>query len=121
VESAWEPTLWNDPLGASVELRYLSAPADVVFDRIQHRGRENPPIERDAVSRWFEIFEPPTPEEMALFDDPLIADAGSGSGWHRGEAAAPANGSGAAELAGESDGLTWTDRLAWRGRGSLLW
>jgi predicted kinase len=59
-------------LGAAVELHYLSAPADVLFDRIQRRGRENPPIERDAVSRWFEIFQVPTPEEMALFDKPLI-------------------------------------------------
>ncbi len=60
-------------LGAAVELHYVSAPADVLFDRIQRRGLENPPIERDAVSRWFEIFQAPTPEEMALFDKPLIA------------------------------------------------
>jgi predicted kinase len=59
-------------LGAAVELHYLSAPADVLFDRIQRRGRENPPIDRDAVSRWFQIFQVPTPEEMALFDRPLI-------------------------------------------------
>jgi len=65
-------------LGAAVELHYLSAPADVLFDRIQHRGLEKPPIERDALSRWFEIFQAPTPEEMALFDKPLLADLGSG-------------------------------------------
>ena len=59
-------------LGAAVELHYLSAPADVLFDRIQRRGRENPPMERDAVSRWIEIFQAPTPEEMALFDEPLV-------------------------------------------------
>ncbi|HXN13478.1 MAG TPA: ATP-binding protein [Candidatus Acidoferrales bacterium] len=57
-------------LGAAVELHYLSAPADVLFDRIQRRGLENPPIERDAVFRWFERFQVPTPEEMALFDEP---------------------------------------------------
>src|ERR1700682_5621370 len=51
-------------LGAAVELHYLSAEADVLFDRIQRRGRENPPIERDAVFRWFEIFQAPTPEEV---------------------------------------------------------
>src|SRR2546429_572842 len=39
-------------LGAAVELHYLSAPADVLFDRIQRRGLEKPPIERDALSRW---------------------------------------------------------------------
>ena len=61
-------------LGAAVELHYLSATADVLFDRIQRRGMEKPPLERDAVSRWFEIFEAPTPEEMALFDQPLLAD-----------------------------------------------
>ena len=55
-------------LGAAVELHYLSAPADVLFDRIQRRGMEDPPIQRAAVSRWFEIFQAPTPEEMALFD-----------------------------------------------------
>jgi predicted kinase len=60
-------------LGAAVELHYVSAPVDVLFDRIQSRGRENPPIERDAVSRWFQIFEAPTPEEQALFDEPLQA------------------------------------------------
>ncbi|MGH9615079.1 MAG: AAA family ATPase, partial [Bryobacteraceae bacterium] len=39
-------------LGAAVELHYLSAPVEVLFDRLQRRGRENPPIERDALSRW---------------------------------------------------------------------
>jgi predicted kinase len=61
-------------LGAAVELHYLSAPAEVLFDRIRRRGMENPPIDREAVSRWFEMFQAPTPEEMALFDPPLIAD-----------------------------------------------
>ena len=57
-------------LGAAVELHYLSAPADVLFARIQRRGMENPPIEWDEVLRWFETFQAPTPEEMALFDEP---------------------------------------------------
>jgi len=65
-------------LGAAVELHYVSAPADVIFDRIQRRGMEKPPIERDAVSRWLELFQVPTPEEMALFDKPLVADLASG-------------------------------------------
>jgi predicted kinase len=55
-------------LGAAVELHYLSASPEVLFDRIQLRGRENPPMERDAVLRWFEMFQVPTPEEMTLFD-----------------------------------------------------
>jgi len=66
-------------LGAAVELHYLAAPADVLFDRIQRRRLENPPIERDALSRWSEMFQVPTPEEMALFDKPLIADLPYGS------------------------------------------
>ena len=59
-------------LGAAVELHHVSAPADVLFDRIQRRGRENPPIDRDTVSRWFEVFQAPTREELALFDKPLF-------------------------------------------------
>jgi predicted kinase len=61
-------------LGAAVELHYLSAPPDVLFDRIRQRDRENPPIGRDSLSRWSEAFQAPTPEEMALFDEPLLAD-----------------------------------------------
>ena len=59
-------------LGAAVELHYLAAPADVLFERIQRRGMENPPIEREALSQWFEKFQAPTPEEVALFDAPLV-------------------------------------------------
>jgi predicted kinase len=55
-------------LGAAVELHYLSAPVDILFDRIQRRGTENPPIEREQLLRWAEIFQVPAPEEMALFD-----------------------------------------------------
>lgn len=56
-------------LGAAVELHYLAAPADVLFDRIQRRGMEKPPIERDQLLRWAEIFQVPTDEEIALFDE----------------------------------------------------
>jgi len=65
-------------LGASVELHCLSAPADVLFERLQRRALENPPIERDALSQWFEMFQAPTSEEIALFDAPLVADLASG-------------------------------------------
>jgi predicted kinase len=64
-------------LGAAVELHYVSAPIDILFERIQRRGLENPPIEREALSRWFEIFQAPTAEEMALFDEPLLTDVGA--------------------------------------------
>jgi predicted kinase len=59
-------------LGAAVELHYLSASEDVLFERIQRRGNENPPIGRTALSEWSKIFQPPTPEEMELFDKPLV-------------------------------------------------
>jgi predicted kinase len=65
-------------LGAAVELHYLSAPADVLFERIQGRGLENPPIEKAALERWFEMFQAPTPEEMVLFDKPLVIGLDSG-------------------------------------------
>ena len=58
-------------LGAAVELHYLSAPVDVLFERIQHRGMEYPPIERDQLLRWIDLFQTPTPEEMALYDKSL--------------------------------------------------
>jgi predicted kinase len=64
-------------LGAAVELHYLSAPPDVLFERIQRRGMENPPIAREALARWFEVFQPPTPEERALYDKPLDIDLSS--------------------------------------------
>ena len=60
-------------LGAAVELHYLSAPVDVLFERIQSRSMEYPPISREALSQWHEKFQEPGIEEMALFDDPLIA------------------------------------------------
>lgn len=65
-------------LGAAVELHYLSAPADVLFARIQQRGQEQPPIDRAALSRWMETFQAPTAEEMALFDKPLLGNLASG-------------------------------------------
>ena len=66
-------------LGAAVELHYLHAPAEVLFERIQRRGVENPPIQREMVSGWFDKFQAPAPEEFALFDEPLLADPASGS------------------------------------------
>ena len=66
-------------LGAAVELHYLDAPADILFERIRRRGMETPPIERDALLGWVEKFQAPTAEEMALFDEPLLRDLDAGS------------------------------------------
>jgi len=60
-------------LGARVELHYLSAPAEVLFERIQRRWMENPAIERADLEKWVARFEEPTEEEMALFDTYLAA------------------------------------------------
>jgi predicted kinase len=57
-------------LGAAVELHYLSASPDVLFERVNRRGMEDPPIAREQIAQWLEIFQPPTDEEIALFDKP---------------------------------------------------
>jgi len=61
-------------LGAAAELHYVSTPPDILFDRIQRRGREHPPLAPDAVTRWLAVFQAPTSEEIALFDVPLDLD-----------------------------------------------
>ena len=55
-------------LGAAVELHYLSAPIEVLFERVQRRGMENLPLTMEDLQRYSEIFQAPTVEEMALFD-----------------------------------------------------
>lgn len=55
-------------LGAAVELRYLTAPVETLFQRIQRRGMESPPITREDMMRWAGMIEIPTEEELALFD-----------------------------------------------------
>ena len=74
VNIALEGLMLAGALGAAVELHFLSAPLDVLFERISQRGLEKPPIEREALSRWLNVFQEPTPDEMELFDKPLIAD-----------------------------------------------
>jgi predicted kinase len=61
-------------LGATVDLHYLSAPTDILFDRIQRRGLETPPIRRNMLLRWSEIFQAPIPEELDLFDAVELID-----------------------------------------------
>lgn len=67
-------------LGAAVELHYLSAPVDVLFERLQRRGAENPPIRLEDLTGWSKVFQAPTEEEMALFDEALIPDLELDSG-----------------------------------------
>lgn len=57
-------------LGAAVELHFLDAPVDVLFERIRQRKQEYPPIDREDLLKWAKSFEVPSPEEMTLFDAP---------------------------------------------------
>ena len=72
-------------LGAAVELHFLDAPVDVLFDRIHQRNTETPAITFEDMRRWAEMFERPSAEEMALFDPPSseqfsgVSTVGSGS------------------------------------------
>lgn len=58
-------------IGVAVELHYLSEPVEVLFERIQSRGLESPPIKREQLTRWTKLFQEPAPEEMVLFDEYL--------------------------------------------------
>ena len=55
--------------GATVELHYVTAPIEVLFERIQRRAVEDPPITREQLQTWADAFEVPTSEEMAVYDD----------------------------------------------------
>ena len=55
-------------LGVGVELHYLSAQLDVLLDRVQRRGMEDPPIKREQLLQWTNAFQAPTAVEQKLFD-----------------------------------------------------
>jgi predicted kinase len=57
-------------LGATVELHYVTAPFEVLWERVRQRGMEDPPIGRQDMVRWAESFEEPGAEELALYDSP---------------------------------------------------
>ena len=61
-------------LGAAVELHYLAASPDVLFERIQRRGMEVPAIKREQLLHWARIFQAPTEEELALFDNAVTLE-----------------------------------------------
>lgn len=56
-------------LGAATELHYLSASEETLFDRIRHRNKEDPPVKREDVTKWFSFFQQPAPDELKLFDE----------------------------------------------------
>jgi len=55
-------------LGARVELWYQDVDIEELSRRVSHRQMEVPTIERQDLEAWFEQFEIPTPDEVALFD-----------------------------------------------------
>lgn len=61
--------------GATVELHFLTASIDTLYERIQRRATENPPIQREEFLRWAAIFQTPTVEEMSLFDAAFTLDS----------------------------------------------
>lgn len=55
-------------LGASTEIHYLSASEETLFNRIRRRNKEDPPIKREDVTKWFNFFQEPSTQELKLFD-----------------------------------------------------
>ena len=60
--------------GARVALCFLDVPFEQLWDRVSRRNAALPAgmfeIARTDLLRWSELFEPPTAEELALFDLP---------------------------------------------------
>lgn len=61
--------------GAAVELHYVFAAPEVLLERTEGRGAEDPPITREQMAQWARVFEVPTGEEMALYDLGLTTEA----------------------------------------------
>jgi predicted kinase len=57
-------------LGAAVELHTLTASPEALFERIQLRGMESPPIDWERLMSWCDLFQEPSAEERWLFDPP---------------------------------------------------
>ena len=55
-------------IDAAVELHYVTAPIDVLYERIRERAAEKPSIKLGDLQQWAAIFQEPTKEELALFD-----------------------------------------------------
>jgi predicted kinase len=62
-------------LGGTVELHYLSAPVEILLDRIQRRGMESPAVKREQLLQWASAFQAPTAEELTLFDRVVTLEA----------------------------------------------
>ncbi|MEV4135857.1 AAA family ATPase [Dactylosporangium sp. NPDC049742] len=70
-------------LGTGVELHYLTAPVDELARRIAARAAAGEPgavpISRELLDTYVPLFEAPTAEELALFDQPAEVNRAAGS------------------------------------------
>lgn len=55
-------------LGARTELYWLTAPLDVMLERIRTRGREDPPITMAHIEEWVRLFQAPDAAELDFYD-----------------------------------------------------
>ena len=59
-------------IGSAVELRYVTAPADELWRRIEQRDLEggwgSRSITRSELDEWHLAYEPPTDDELATYD-----------------------------------------------------
>jgi len=71
-----EKRLGARSLGAGVELHYLRAPVEELFERAERRSASGEwtasPITRAHFEEWATIFQPPDEEEILLFDKPIV-------------------------------------------------
>ena len=70
-----EKRLGARALGVGVELRYLEAPLEELIERAERRTASGEwtaaPMTRAHFETWATIFEPPSEEELLLFDEPV--------------------------------------------------
>jgi predicted kinase len=55
-------------VGARVELHYLDVPVDLLWERIQARGLESPPMSKDQLDAYARAIDVPGEDEMAGYD-----------------------------------------------------
>lgn len=58
-------------LGAKVELRFLDAPIEVLYERAQRRKMEDPPLTMAHFEDYAKTIQKPDAAEFALFDPPV--------------------------------------------------
>lgn len=71
-----EKRLGARALGVAVELHFLDAPLEDLIGRAEQRQRSGEwraaPMTPAHFQQWATIFQPPSEEELALFDEPAV-------------------------------------------------